>query len=100
MNNTITINLSNEDKDSIIEGVFNRVSELLKKQNPAPPTDLDGEELKTREEVMKFLNISSSTLWHLVKDGKLNQIKYGGRVAFRKKELQRFIEASTVNNVQ
>ncbi len=100
MSNTITINLSNEDKESIIDGVFSRVSELLKKSNPAPPTDLDGLELKTRDEVMKLLNISSSTLWKLVKDGKLNQVKYGGRVAFRKKEIQRFIKDNTTSNVQ
>lgn len=100
MNNTITINLSNEDKDSIIEGVFNKVSTLLKESNPAPPTDLDGIELKTRDQVMKLLDISSSTLWKLVKDGKLNQVRYGGRVAFQKKELQRFIEANSTNNVQ
>jgi len=100
MNNTITINLSNEDKDSIIDGVFNRVSELLSKNNPAPPTDIDGMELKTRKQVMELLNISSSTLWKLVKDGKLNQVKYGGNVAFRKKELQRFIDDNSINNVQ
>ena len=46
----------------------------------------------TREEVMKILGVSTSTLWHYKKKGLLKPLDVGGRVKYRMSDVKRFME--------
>ncbi|TXD48666.1 helix-turn-helix domain-containing protein [Polaribacter sp. IC073] len=72
--------------DEFSEQLFNRFKNLLgdlKKVSPIP----DHEELMTRTEVCKFLQIDSSTLWLWTKKGKLKGYGIGNRRYYKKKEI-------------
>ena len=44
-------------------------------------------------EAMKILSISRTSLYALVKEGKIASVKLGGRTLFKESELNRFIES-------
>lgn len=68
--------------DLIKEGVKSQLEDFKKNlqiQNP--------DELMTREETCKFLQIDSSTLWHWTNKGKVTAYGIGNRRYYKKAEL-------------
>lgn len=84
MTNSILLqNVSPEALADIIkEGVKSQLEDFKKNlqiQNP--------DELMTREETCKFLQIDSSTLWHWTNKGKVTAYGIGNRRYYKKAEL-------------
>jgi hypothetical protein len=84
MNNSILLqNLSPEDLSQLIkDGVKSLLSDFKKELNKTDP-----DELLTREETCKFLQIDSSTLWHWTNKGKVLAYGIGNRRYYKKAEL-------------
>ena len=84
MNNSILLqNLSPEDLSQLIkDGVKSLLSDFKKELNTVNP-----DELLTREETCKFLQIDSSTLWHWTNKGKVKAYGIGNRRYYKKSEL-------------
>jgi hypothetical protein len=84
MNNSILLqNLSPEDLTQLIkDGVKSLLSDFKKELNTVNP-----DELLTREETCKFLQIDSSTLWHWTNKGKVLAYGIGNRRYYKKAEL-------------
>lgn len=57
-----------------------------------PPT------LYTSKEAMKILKVSRTTLYRIVKNGDLKQIKVGGAIRFTEDEINRFLD--TLKNAE
>jgi hypothetical protein len=84
MTNSILLqNLSPEDLTQLIkDGVKSLLSDFKKELNTVDP-----DELLTREETCKFLQIDSSTLWHWTNKGKVLAYGIGNRRYYKKAEL-------------
>jgi hypothetical protein len=84
MNNSILLqNLSPEDLSQLIkDGFKSLLSDFKKELNKTDP-----DELLTREETCKFLQIDSSTLWHWTNKGKVLAYGIGNRRYYKKAEL-------------
>ena len=84
MNNSILVqNLSPDDLSKLIkDGVKSLLSDFKKELNKTDP-----DELLTREETCKFLQIDSSTLWHWTNKGKVLAYGIGNRRYYKKAEL-------------
>lgn len=87
MNNSIILqNITRQDLIEIFEGVLSdKISEL--KPDPLPEI-----ENLTRKEVKEKYRISYPTLHKLVNTGKLKAYKIGGRVLFKKSEVESSME--------
>lgn len=59
---------------------------LLETRVPNEPIKTD-DQLLTRDEVMKMLKISHSTLYHYQREGIIPFLKIGNRVYFKKKDI-------------
>jgi hypothetical protein len=84
MNNSILVqNLSPDDLSKLIkDGVKSLLSDFKKELNT-----IDPDELLTREETCKFLQIDSSTLWHWTNKKKVIAYGIGNRRYYKKTEL-------------
>ncbi|PQJ76898.1 helix-turn-helix domain-containing protein [Polaribacter glomeratus] len=84
MTNSILLqNVSLEDLTKlfkeIVKSQFEKSKEISQTHNP--------DELLTREETCKFLQIDSSTLWHWTNKGKVLAYGIGNRRYYKKAEL-------------
>ena len=87
MNNSIILqNLTRQDLIDIFEGV------LAEKLNELTPPAASETEFLTRKEVAALLRISIPTLHELIKTGKLKGYRIGGRVLFKKTEVEASLE--------
>jgi predicted DNA-binding transcriptional regulator AlpA len=79
---------SKKEFESMIKEVVTKVlNESLPKVN-GTRTDFEPEDqLMTREEVMKMLNVSHSTLYHYQRKEIIPFLKIGNRVYFKKKDI-------------
>ncbi|MGQ8335812.1 helix-turn-helix domain-containing protein [Sunxiuqinia sp. A32] len=77
-----------ELKEMIHITVKAALSEFKEELRPKEP-----EELLTRKEVVKLLQISLTTLYHWTRDGKLKQYKTGGKVYYKKNEVLTALES-------
>ena len=84
MNNSILVqNLSPDDLSKLIKDcVKSLLSDFKKELNT-----IDPDELLTREETCKFLQIDSSTLWHWTNKKKVIAYGIGNRRYYKKTEL-------------
>jgi hypothetical protein len=84
MNNSILLqNLSPDDLSKLIKDGFKSIlSDFKKELNTHNP-----DELLTRDETCKFLQIDSSTLWHWTNKGKVKAYGIGSRRYYKKAEL-------------
>ena len=85
-NISVTIKLSEliEFGKLLIAETKREFEQQIKEQNT--------ETYPTREEVMKILGVSTSTLWHYKKKGLLKPLDVGGRVKYRMSDVKRFME--------
>ncbi len=90
MENYITVNLTlDEFKDTIRDVVTDCFNE--NETNKQETQD----EILTRDDVSKLFNISETTIWKYMKDGRLPFRKIGRRVLFSKTEI---LEATGLDN--
>ena len=75
-----------ELKKTITEIVENAIFDSLRKHQ-YPESSTTDDKLLTRNQVMKMLNISHSTLYHYQMSSTLTFIKIGKRVYFKEKEI-------------
>ncbi len=78
LQNLNTVDLKELIKDGV-RSQLNDFKETLQTHNP--------DELLTREQTCKFLQIDSSTLWHWTNKGKVKAYGIGNRRYFKKLEL-------------
>lgn len=53
---------------------------------------MQGIEIMTPEEVAKFLQLATSTVYQLAREGKLPAFKIGASVRFRRTDIEAFID--------
>lgn len=63
-------------------------NEETRQQIEQPIIELQAKEFLTIQETCKLLGISRTTLWRIIKDGRLKTAKLGTRVIIRKLDLQ------------
>jgi phage replication-related protein YjqB (UPF0714/DUF867 family) len=84
MKNSILLqNLSPDDLSQLIKDGFKSILSDFKKEL----NTVDPDELLTRDETCKFLQIDSSTLWHWTNKGKVKAYGIGNRRYYKKAEL-------------
>lgn len=71
---------------TILEGVRIQIENLKKEFQPKIPT-----EYLTRNEVVELLKIDLSTLFNWTKKGKLSSFGIGGRVYYKRQEIEQSI---------
>jgi len=76
-----------ELREAIISGVRAEVEKLKTDFQPLQPT-----EYMTRNEVRDFLNVDLSTVHNLTKRGKLKAYGLGGRVYYKRAEVEEAIK--------
>lgn len=77
----------NELKSILSSTVEKVVQETIEKMNISNTGLSSDEDLLTRKEVMKMLNISHSTLYHHQRKGTIPFLKIGSRVYFRRDDI-------------
>lgn len=73
--------------DTLIERIAQRTAELLINQTPQRQ-ETEQDALLTRTEAMRFLKITTATLWRYEKKGKITSHGIGGKRYFKKSELE------------
>lgn len=86
----IKIENSEDFKNEIIRGVVEQIKDLG--FNNQISTEKD-EDLVSRIETAKILNLSLVKLWQLTRDNLLPVIKIGGKVLYKRKDIQEFINS-------
>lgn len=86
----IEIQNSEDFKNEIIRGVVDQIKDLG--FNNQTSTEKD-EDLVSRIETAKILNLSLVKLWQLTRDNLLPVIKIGGKVLYKRKDIQEFINS-------
>lgn len=86
----IKIENSEDFKNEIIRGVVSQIKDLgifnqPKEENP--------NELISRAETAKILNISLVKLWEITKNNLLPVYKIGGKVLYKRNEIKDFIDS-------
>lgn len=76
-----------ELREAIVSGVRTEVEKLKTDFQPLQPT-----EYMTRNEVRDFLNVDLSTVHNLTKRGKLKAYGLGGRVYYKRAEVEEAIK--------
>ncbi|WP_430399828.1 helix-turn-helix domain-containing protein [Flavobacterium sp.] len=96
MKNILHIHLENPEdfKNEIIRGVVAQIKDLgiynqKKEENP--------NDLVTRAETVKILNISLVKLWELTKQTSLPSIKIGGKVLYKRSVIMDFINSQSMS---
>lgn len=87
----MTLNLFEEFLNSLSEKIEKIVKDSMDSYFTEHLASANAEDkLLTPEEASEFLNISTTTLWRRVKEGKLNPIPFGGKtVRYRLSDLTR-----------
>lgn len=86
----IKIENSEDFKNEIIRGVVDQIKDLgFNNQKEAE----NNEDLVSRIETAKKLNISLVKLWQLTKDNLLPAYKIGGKVLYKKNDITEFINS-------
>jgi hypothetical protein len=86
----IKIENSEDFKNEIIRGVVNQIKDL----GFINKTTLESEDdLVPRIKTSEILNISLVKLWQISKDNLLPAIKIGGKVLYKRKDIQEFINS-------
>ena len=89
-NSTILNNVSPQDLQTIIESAIDsRLTPLLNKLSSKPESN----ELLTRNEVCEIFKIDLSTLHHWRKKGKIKASGIGGRVYFKRLDVEAALTA-------
>ncbi len=57
----------------------------------------DNEPLLTTRETMQYLNVSRTTLWHMVKTGAIPAYRLGGELRYKKEEIDAYILRNRVS---
>jgi excisionase family DNA binding protein len=86
----IKIENSEDFKNEIIRGVVEQIKDLAfgnKKEESNP------NELVSRADTAKMLNISLVKLWEITKDKMLPVYKIGGKVLYKRNEVEEFINS-------
>jgi len=81
-----TIQFLQTTPEKLSEKMFNNVKSLLVDFKNSLPIS-DPEELMSRAQTCKFLQIDSSTLWKWTKKGKLKSYGIGNRRYYKKREV-------------
>jgi excisionase family DNA binding protein len=82
----LKIEIPENFKDEIIRGVVEQIKHLFETQK----TD-NTNTLLSRSDTAKILNISLVKLWQLTKDKAMPVYKIGGKVLYKKAEVENFI---------
>lgn len=86
----IKIENSEDFKNEIIRGVVDQIKDLgFNNQKNTEKED----DLISRIETAKNLNISLVKLWQLTRDNLIPVIKIGGKVLYKRKDIQEFINS-------
>jgi excisionase family DNA binding protein len=86
----IKIENSEDFKNEIIRGVVDQIKDLgFNNQKEAE----NKEDLISRNETAKILNISLVKLWQITKDKFLPVYKIGGKVLYKRNDIQEFINS-------
>lgn len=85
MQNVIQLqNLSTEQLTDLIGNVFDiKLKAFQEKQN----TKTENDDLMTREQVLKLLQINASTLWHWQNKGRITVYKFANKCYYKRSEL-------------
>ena len=82
-----------------VETLLNEIKEMIKEVVPTPKPQHDTNELMTRKEVAKMLNISIVTLHAWTKKGLLTAYRIGNQVRYKKDEvIQALQQMNNFNN--
>lgn len=85
MTNSILLqNVSPEQLTELISNVFKTQLEDFKKDFT---TQTANDDLMSREQVLEFLQINSSTLWHWQNKGKIIVYKFANKCYYKRSEL-------------
>lgn len=76
--------------EELIKSISDRVTEnILERLRAEPRQEAQSEEgLMTREEVLSYLQISSTTLWRYEKEGRLKSYSVCGKRYYKKPEIE------------
>ena len=81
---TLLQNLSPEDLTDLIGNIFDtKLKEFQKNQN----TQAANDDLMSREQVLSFLQIDPSTLWHWQNKGRITVYKFANKCYYKRSEL-------------
>jgi excisionase family DNA binding protein len=69
-----------------------RGSRAPKSEAPAPSSSSDGDQILTTRMVADYLHCHLSTVYRLVKDGRIPHFKLGGDLRFQKSAIEEWIE--------
>ncbi len=64
------------------------------------PQPLPDDTLMTTTELMKFLNLSRTKIWTLIRNESLPAFKFGGDYRFRKSEILQWMEQYRTQDIQ
>lgn len=94
MSTVIQLQVENSEdfKNEIIRGVVSQIKDLgifnqTKEENP--------NELVSRVETAKILNISLVKLWKITKEGAIPVFKIGGKVSYKRSGIENFINSQS-----
>lgn len=92
MENYIQIKIENSEdfKNEIIRGVVAQIKDLGFFNHPKVQ---NSSELISRADSAKILNLSLVKLWELTKNKALPVVKIGGKVLYKRSDLEQFINA-------
>lgn len=82
----LKIEIPENFKDEIIRGVVEQIKDLFPTKNSDNTNSL-----LSRSDTAKILNISLVKLWQLTKEKALPVYKIGGKVLYKKEEIENFI---------
>ena len=77
-----------EFKTEIVNGILEQLKPLLEKEKIEEKQN----EMITRLEAAELLNISLVKLWDITKNNLIPKYKIGGKVLYKKKDIQNFIQ--------
>lgn len=83
MKKHLIIEITPEELSELIQSSVE--ASLSKFKEELQPNDPD--ELMSRKEAAKYLQISLTTLWHWMRDGKVKYYKNGSKIYFKRQEL-------------
>ncbi len=81
---------SEDFKNEIIRGVVEQIKDLNFNSKKEAEKE---EDLISRNDTAKYLNISLVKLWKITKDKILPVYKIGGKVLYKRKDIQEFINS-------
>lgn len=79
--------LSPISTDDLVERIAERTAELLNSTKQRQDSVLQQNDIITRKETLKLLNVSSSTLWLYEKEGKIKGYGVKGKRYYKRSEI-------------